>query len=75
MTTLYNEIDPYAAAWLRNLSDAGHIALGGVDTRSVRDLDPTELVGLVQFHTFAGIGAWSYALRLVLRPAPRRMAR
>lgn len=28
----YNEIDPYAAEWLRNLIAAGHIAPGDVDT-------------------------------------------
>lgn len=28
MTAYYNEIDPYAAEWLRNLIAAGHIAPG-----------------------------------------------
>lgn len=28
MAAYYNEIDPYAAQWLRNLIDAGHIARG-----------------------------------------------
>ena len=31
MTAYYNEIDPYAAQWLRNLINAGHIAPGIVD--------------------------------------------
>jgi DNA (cytosine-5)-methyltransferase 1 len=26
VTAYYNEIDPFAAQWLRNLIDAGHIA-------------------------------------------------
>jgi DNA (cytosine-5)-methyltransferase 1 len=69
--TLYNEIEPYAAAWLRNLSDAGHIARGGVDARSIRELRATDLVGATQFHTFAGLGAWSYALRLAGWPDDR----
>ena len=30
MTAYYNEIDPYAAQWLRNLIEAGHIAAGDV---------------------------------------------
>lgn len=30
MTAYYNEIDPYAAQWLRNLIAAGHIAPGDV---------------------------------------------
>lgn len=31
----YNEIDPYAVQWLRNLIKAGHIANEDVDERSV----------------------------------------
>ncbi len=30
MTAYYNEIDPFAAQWLRNLINAGHIAPGGL---------------------------------------------
>ena len=59
----YNEIDPYAAQWLRNLIAAGHIAHGDVDERSVEDVKPSELVGYAQCHFFAGIGVWSHALR------------
>ena len=71
MSALYNEIEPYAAAWLGNLSDAGHIARGGVDVRSIRELRSTDVVGATQFHTFAGLGAWSYALRLAGWPDDR----
>jgi DNA (cytosine-5)-methyltransferase 1 len=71
VSALYNEIEPYAAAWLRNLSTAGHIAPGAVDARSIRELRATDLVGATQFHTFAGIGAWSYALRLAGWPDDR----
>lgn len=60
----YNEIDPYAAAWLRNLIAAGHIAPGDVDERSIVDVQPDDLKGYTQCHFFAGIGGWSYALRL-----------
>lgn len=35
MTAYYNEFDPYAAQWLRNLIAAGHIAPGDVDERSI----------------------------------------
>jgi DNA (cytosine-5)-methyltransferase 1 len=59
----YNEIDPYAAAWLRNLIAAGRIAPGVVDERSIEDVRPEELRGYTQCHFFAGIGVWSYALR------------
>ena len=59
----YNEIDPYAAQWLRNLIEEGHIAPGIVDERSIEDIRPDELVGYTQCHFFAGIGVWSLALR------------
>lgn len=67
----YNEIDPNAAQWLRNLIAAGHIAPGDVDERSIEDVRPTELVGYTQCHFFAGIGIWSYALRLAGWPDDR----
>ncbi len=59
----YNEIDPAAAQWLRNLIDAGHIAPGHVDERSIEDVVPSDLHGYTQCHFFAGIGVWSYSLR------------
>lgn len=59
----YNENDPNAAAWLRELIRAGHIAPGDVDTRSVEDVIPADLAGFGQCHFFAGIGGWSLALR------------
>ena len=60
----YNEIEPYAAQWLRNLIVGGHIAPGDVDERDIRDVRPDDLKGYNQCHFFAGIGGWSYALRL-----------
>ena len=63
MTAYYNEIDPHAAQWLRNLINAGHIAPGDVDERSIADVKPDDLRGYTQCHFFAGIGVWSYALR------------
>jgi DNA (cytosine-5)-methyltransferase 1 len=62
-TAYYNEIDPIAAAWLRELINAGHIAPGEVDERDIRDVRPDDLAGFRQCHFFAGIGVWSYALR------------
>lgn len=64
MAAYYNEIDPFAAQWLRNLIAAGHIAAGDVDERSISDVKPDDLRGYTQCHFFAGIGGWSYALRL-----------
>lgn len=63
MTAYYNEIDPFAAAWLKELIKAGHIAPGEVDTRSIEDVRADDLRGFTQCHFFAGIGVWSYALR------------
>jgi DNA (cytosine-5)-methyltransferase 1 len=63
VAAFYNEIDPYAAQWLRNLIDAGHIAPGVVDERDIRDIQPEELHPYDQCHFFAGIGVWSHALR------------
>ncbi|MCX8958350.1 DNA cytosine methyltransferase [Erwinia psidii] len=60
----YNEIEPFAAQWLRNLIAAGHISPGEVDERSIEDVTPDDLRGFTQCHFFAGIGVWSYALRL-----------
>ncbi|MUV29155.1 MULTISPECIES: DNA cytosine methyltransferase [pseudomallei group] len=59
----YNEHDPVAAAWLRNLIAAGHIAVGDVDERDIRDVHPDDLREYTQCHFFAGVGVWSYALR------------
>jgi site-specific DNA-cytosine methylase len=59
----YSEIDPKAAATLRELIKQGHIAPGVVDERSIEDVSPVELVGYTQRHYFAGGGVWSYALR------------
>lgn len=63
MSAYYNEIDPFAAQWLRELIREGHIAPGDVDERSIEDVRPDELAGYTQCHFFAGIGVWSLALR------------
>ncbi|MBZ9888103.1 DNA cytosine methyltransferase [Mesorhizobium sp. BR1-1-3] len=63
MTAYYNEFDPFAAAWLRELIKAGLISNGDVDERSIVDVRPSDLSGYTQCHFFAGIGVWSHALR------------
>ena len=63
MTAYYNEFDPKAAAWLRQLIKNGDIAPGEVDERSIIDVEATDLKSYTQHHFFAGIGVWSYALR------------
>jgi len=71
MTAYYNEFDPHAAAWLRELISAGHIAPGDVDERSITEVKPDEIMGYTQHHFFAGIGGWSYAARLAGWPDDR----
>jgi DNA (cytosine-5)-methyltransferase 1 len=71
MSAYYNEIDPKAAAWLRELIKGGHIAAGDVDERSIADVQPDDLISYTQCHFFAGIGGWSYALRLAGWPDDR----
>lgn len=45
MVAYYNENDPKAAAWLRELERRGLIAPGIVDERDIRDVRPDELAG------------------------------
>ena len=68
---LYNENDPYAAQWLRNLISRKLIADGDVAECSIVDLTSTEVARYTQFHAFAGIGGWSYAARLAGWPDDR----
>lgn len=67
----YNENDPFAAQWLRNLIAAGLIASGDVDERSITEVRADDLKSYTQCHFFAGIGGWSYALRLAGWPDER----
>lgn len=59
----YNEFDPFASGWLRELIRAGMIAPGIVDDRSILDVTASDIKEFSQVHFFAGIGTWSYALR------------
>ncbi len=71
MTAYYNEHDPFAAAWLRELIKDGLIAPGDVDERDIQDVTPADVANYTQCHFFAGIGGWSYALRLAGWPDDR----
>jgi DNA (cytosine-5)-methyltransferase 1 len=71
LSAYYNEIDPFAAQWLRNLIAENLIAPGDVDERSILDVAPRDLAGYDQCHFFAGVGGWSYALRLAAWPDHR----
>jgi len=67
----YNENEPYAADWLRNLIAEGLLPAGDVDERSIEDVRPDDLRGYTQCHLFAGIGGWAYAARLAGWPDDR----
>jgi len=60
----YNEFEPFAAEWLKELIREGLIPDGEVDTRSIVDVEPGDLKDFTQCHFFAGIGGWAYAARL-----------
>jgi DNA (cytosine-5)-methyltransferase 1 len=64
MAVYYNDADPAACAWLRELISAGLLPAGDVDERSILEVEPVDLRGFAQCHFFAGIGGWPYALRL-----------
>jgi len=65
VTAYYNEHDPFAAAWLRELIKDNLIAPGEVDERSIEDVTPNDIRSFQQCHFFAGIGVWSLAARHV----------
>ncbi len=54
-----NEIEPFAARWLGNLFPQATL-----DTRSIKDVIPTDVRDFRRAHFFAGIGGWEYALQL-----------
>lgn len=58
----YNEFDPKAAAWLRQLIKNGDITQGEVDERSITEVKSGDLRGFDRVHFFAGIGTWDYCL-------------
>ena len=64
MSAYYNEFDHFVAQWLRELIKCGFIADGVVDERSITEVKADDLKEFTQCHFFAGIGGWSYALRL-----------
>ena len=71
MAAYYNEFDDKAASWLEELIRQNLIAPGDVDRRSIKDVSGDDLKGYDQCHFFAGIGGWSYALRLAGWPDDR----
>lgn len=60
----YNDIDPAACAWIRELITFGLIPDGVVDERSITEINPDELHQYKQCHFFAGVSGWPLALSL-----------
>jgi site-specific DNA-cytosine methylase len=67
----YNEFDPKAADWLRELIRQKLIPEGIVDQRSITEINPDELTQYIQCHFFAGVAGWSLALELAGWPPDR----
>ena len=62
MKAYYNEFDPKAAEWLRQLIKNGDITPGEVDERSITEVSARDIAGFDRVHWFSGIGTWDYAL-------------
>jgi DNA (cytosine-5)-methyltransferase 1 len=67
----HNDSDSFVCAWLRNLIKAGLVVDGEVDERSIQEVSAEDIKDFIQCHFFAGIGGWSYALRLAGWPDDR----
>lgn len=59
MAVVFNENDPYAAAWLRNLYPDATV----LET-DIRELRAEDVSDYDRVHLFGGIGGWEYALWL-----------
>ena len=66
LAAYYNEIDPFAAQWPRNLIAAGHIAAGDVDERSIVDVRPADLIGYKLFAFIDIFTNGDYSLRYAI---------
>lgn len=65
MNVFYNENDKFASRWLEELCAVDLIPKGTIDTRSIHEIERTDLLRFGQAHFFAGIGGWPLALRLL----------
>lgn len=64
MSVVYNDHEPYVCKWLEALMRANALDKGAVIERSITDLSAADVQAATQAHFFAGIGVWSYALKL-----------
>lgn len=66
----FNDNDPSACTWLRQLITDGHLT-GDVLEKSITEIEPEEVQGYERCHFFAGIAGWELALRLAEWPSER----
>lgn len=69
----YNEIDEAKAAWIRELIVMKLVPPGVVDTRSITDVQPSDLSGFAQCHFFAGVLGFPLALQRAGWPSDRNI--
>lgn len=69
----YNDFDEATCAWIEGLIAAGVIPDGVVDSRSITEIEPHELIGFTQCHFFAGVAGWPLALALAGIPATTKL--
>lgn len=62
MSVFYNDHDPKACAWVRELIAAGALPAGAVSEEPIEELSADELESTSHF--FSGIGGWAEALNL-----------
>jgi len=73
MSAYYNENDPAAAQWLRELIKLKLITDGEVDDRSITEVRASDVAGFNRAHFFAGVGVWDYALTKAGWPEDRQV--
>lgn len=71
MTAYYNDFDPANAHMLRALIEEDFIPHGVVDSRSIEEVRPDDLLGFTQCHFFTGVGGWPLGARLAGWPDDR----
>jgi DNA (cytosine-5)-methyltransferase 1 len=62
--TYYNDFDPFACEWIRGLIKAKAVTPGHIDERSIKDVQPADVVRFQRVHFFAGVAGWDHALNL-----------
>lgn len=69
----YNDVDPNACEWAKELIRKGLVLDGEVDCRSISEVKPNEIKDFVQCHFFCGILGWPLALDMGGWPRNRRI--